>query len=90
MHDQTVGQPMKAEVQRDAEMGEQMSAQLNEAADRATFHRVELERWERIGRAAAAGVRELNAQMPVESTSAEDFFETVHSAGNAVLGVTTR
>lgn len=71
MYDQ---QSVSEEQPRDAMLSEQMAGQAKEAAERVTFHRVELERWERIGRAAAAASNHLNACAPVASQSPEDFY----------------
>ena len=49
---------------------EQARKRAEEAAERATFHRIEAERWERIGRAAVAAAEILEATMPVEQSTA--------------------
>jgi hypothetical protein len=78
MHDQSYGDaPTKGETQaipRDEEFGKGAQSMLNEAAERVTFHQIELERWRRIGRASASAVRELNMSAPVPRTTADDFF----------------
>lgn len=51
---------------------ERASASLHEACDRATFHRVETERWERIARSEAAALRELQAQGAVAQFTPEE------------------
>lgn len=74
MMDQKSSADMVDNTPRDDEMSRAMQGTLNEAAERVTFHRVELERWERIGRAAAVGLHELQMAQPVEQQAAEHFF----------------
>jgi hypothetical protein len=57
----------------DDEMGEFLEKRVYEAAERVTFHRIELERWGRLGHAAAAGLAELSAHAPVAKQEPEDF-----------------
>jgi hypothetical protein len=59
------------EVPRDEILREQMERQLGEAAERATWHRVEAERWERIGRSAGASLKALNDPSPVQQVTPE-------------------
>lgn len=75
MHDQTVGYGSTAPMEQhvDEALAEQLTAQLHEAAERVTFHRCELERWERVGRAAAVALSELQAHSPVAKQAPEDF-----------------
>lgn len=58
----------------DGEVHDQMQNLVAEAAERATFHRVELERWMRVGRAAAAAVSQLQAAEPIGQTVVDDFY----------------
>lgn len=67
---QSVGQ----EVASDELLRENMASLLREAAERVTFHEIEIERWRRLGRAAAAALREAESCSPVAKTSTEDFF----------------
>lgn len=62
-------------AERDDEIGKGLQGTLSEAAERVTFHRVELERWQRIGRAAQAGLRELQSVAPVPKQSMDGFLE---------------
>lgn len=57
----------------DDALQQQMHASVSEAAERVTFHRVELERWERLGRAAARALRELEYTLPVEKQAPDGF-----------------
>jgi hypothetical protein len=57
----------------DQDMAEGLQLRMSEAAERVTFHSIELERWQRIGRASAAALEHLSEPAPVMKWSAEDF-----------------
>lgn len=61
--------------ERDLEMREGLSHTLRDAAERATFHRFEAERWERVGRAAGAALVQLDSHTPVAEVTAEELVE---------------
>lgn len=69
----------QSEAPRDAQLSDQLERQLREAAELATFHRVEAERWERVGRASAAAMRELQAAYPVAQVTPDALVEAVRS-----------
>lgn len=58
---------------RDKSLAQQMHAEVSEAAERVTFHRGELERWNRVGRAAGAAVLALENSEPIGQTTPDDF-----------------
>lgn len=62
-----------APEERDRSERERQQKLMHEAAERTTFHRVECERWERIGRAAAHAAQELEAATPVAQCTPEDW-----------------
>lgn len=77
MHDQ-MGQfnvPASDSVPRDDELAKGMHSAVSEAAERVTFHRVELERWDRIGRAAQAALNHLQSAAPVAQMTPEGFLQ---------------
>lgn len=57
----------------DSSLAQQMHGLVSEAAERVTFHRCELERWERVGRAATRAINELQATDPVAQQAPEGF-----------------
>ena len=57
---------MDVELPSDTALMEEVSRRLHEACERTTYHRVEAERWERIARACAASVQQLEAHSPVQ------------------------
>jgi hypothetical protein len=69
-----VGQGQDSPVSPDGDVHDRMQSLVAEAAERATFHRVELERWMRVGRAAAAAVNQLQQAEPISQTTVEDFY----------------
>lgn len=62
-----------ADVPHDAVMRDAAERDLHEAAERATFHAREAERWQRIGRAAGAALVQLDSHAPIREFSAEEF-----------------
>jgi hypothetical protein len=72
MQEQSVGQ---SSTPRDEEMAKALQSQRDEAAERVTFHRVELERWTRIGRAASAGLNHLSTASPVSKMPSDGFLD---------------
>lgn len=65
------GVSAQSEQTVDAGLGKQMESLVSEACERATFHRIETERWERAGRAAVAALREVHSAQPVGQVTAE-------------------
>jgi hypothetical protein len=61
------------ELARDEVLAEDCAALAREAAERATFHAIELERWQRVGRAAAEAARIATERSDVAKFSVEDF-----------------
>lgn len=59
------------ETPRDELVRESMEHTIQEAAERATFHRVEAERWERVGRAAGAALKAINDPAPIQQVTPE-------------------
>lgn len=74
MYEQSVGQT-ESSVPRDDEMAKGMHSAVSEAAERVTFHRIELERWERIGRASQAALNHLQSAMPVAQMTPDGFLQ---------------
>lgn len=68
----TVGQ---SPVPRDEEFGKMLHAAASEAAERVTFHRMEVERWDRIGRAAQAALSHVQNANPVPQQAPDGFLE---------------
>lgn len=61
----------------DERVVKEMHSTVQEAAERLTFHRAEAERWQRIGRAAAAHIVQMNDARPIDQAVPEDFFSAV-------------
>lgn len=62
-------------VPRDDEFAEGMHVMASEAAERVTFHRIEIERWDRIGRAAQSALGQLQGADPVPPQTPDGFLE---------------
>lgn len=71
MDQQSVGQADN--TPRDDEFAKGMHGMLSEAAERVTFHRIEVERWERIGRAATQALQQLQNAAPVAGQAPDGF-----------------
>lgn len=57
----------------DEALAKHMHGTVSEAAERVTFFRIELERWERIGRAATRALGELGNHDPVPAQTPDSF-----------------
>lgn len=68
-----VGSNVVSDIARDEEFKKALHMQVSEAAERVTFHRTEAERWERLGRAGQAALRELEAATPVPQQTPDGF-----------------
>lgn len=55
----------------DEKVAEDMISLQREAQERLTFHRVECERWNRIGQAATMALTALQSTVPIEKATAE-------------------
>jgi hypothetical protein len=59
----------------DGSLAQQMHGLVSEASERVTFHRVELERWGRVGRAASLAINELQSATPVAQQAPDGFLD---------------
>lgn len=72
---QSVNVNVPAQSARDDEFAQQMHAVVSEAAERVTFHRIETERWERIGSGAQAALNHLQQASPVAKMAPDGFLQ---------------
>lgn len=68
----TAGQTAES-MELDERVSKDMHGLVQEAAERLTFHRVECERWGRVGEAAASALLRLQSASPVAQASPEQF-----------------
>lgn len=74
------GSTMPQDAPLDESLAQAASEQVQQAAERVTFHRVEMERWERIGRASALALNALQAHSPVVQQDPDGFLDDQKAA----------
>lgn len=74
---QSVGNAAGTSAPMDDNLTQQMHTVVSEAAERVTFHRIETERWTRVGRAAQSALQQLGMSDPVAKQAPDDFLPGV-------------
>lgn len=73
---ESMGNAVPSQVAEDEQLSMSLREQMIGAAERATFHRCEAEKFLRIARGAAAGLAELSRTQPVEGVDSDQLFDS--------------